>query len=92
MNAVDICSIGFALLATCTNRSNNHLSSSFATYILKGFHGIFFNEFGSTEGSGLTSGFLKLGLDDSYVGDVAGGFAQFEGKTTNQLFEFEFEG
>jgi len=56
---------------------------------LKGFHGIFSSEFGSTEGSGLTSGFLKLGLDDSYVGDVYSGFAQFEGKSTSPLFVFE---
>ena len=59
---------------------------------MKGFQGIFSSELETTVGSGLSSGFLKLGLDDSYVGDVSGGFAQFEGKTTNQLFEFEFDG
>ena len=61
----------------------------FDLYIMKGFHGSFSSEFETTVGEGLTGGFLKLGLDDSYVGDVSGGFAQFEGKNTNPLFEFD---
>ena len=61
----------------------------FDLYIMKGFHGSFSSEFETTVGEGLSSGFLKLGLDDSYVGDVSGGFAQFEGKSTSPLFEFE---
>jgi len=84
----DLCSIDFVLLTTCTNRSNNHLSY-LLLLTLKGFHGIFSSEFGTTVGEGLTGGFLKLGLDDSYVGDVSGGFAQFEGKDTNPLFVFD---
>ena len=80
-NAVD----ELTLLTTCTSSP----LFIFCYSHLKGFHGILFNEFGSTEGSGLSSGFLKLGLDDSYVGDVSGGFAQFEGKSTSPLFEFE---
>ena len=44
------------------------------------------NEFESTVGIGLTSGFLKLGLDDSFV--KTGGFAQFEGTSKNPFFEF----